>query len=88
MAPNLGSAPESAPESALEFALETVPHSLAACRRLDRAGPLSALARRFRLPAGVIYLDGNSLGPLPRASEAAVRRATAEEWGRSLVRGH
>ena len=70
-----------------EFAPATVPDSLAACRRRDRADPLSALARRFRLPAGVIYLDGNSLGPLPRASEVAVRRATAAEWGRSLVRG-
>ena len=64
-----------------------VPDSLAACRRLDRADPFSALARRFRLPAGVVYLDGNSLGPLPRASEAAVRRATAAEWGRLLVGG-
>jgi kynureninase len=51
------------------------------------ADPFSALARRFRLPAGVVYLDGNSLGPLPRASEAAVRRATAAEWGRLLVGG-
>ena len=75
------------PEFAPEFAPETVPDSLAACRRRDRADPLSALARRFRLPAGVIDLDGNSLGPLPRASEVAVRRATAAEWGRSLVRG-
>jgi kynureninase len=66
---------------------EPVPDSLAACRRLDRADPFSALARRFRLPAGVVYLDGNSLGPLPRASEAAVRRATAAEWGRLLVGG-
>ena len=46
---------------------EPVPDSLAACRRLDRADPLSALAARFRLPAGVLYLDGNSLGPLSRA---------------------
>ena len=63
------------------------PGSLAASRRLDRDDPLSALRGRFRLPAGIVYLDGNSLGPLPRASEAAVRRATAGEWGRSLVRG-
>ncbi|MCA3729613.1 MAG: kynureninase, partial [Phenylobacterium sp.] len=70
-----------------ELAPEPVPDSLAACHRLDRADPLSALTGRFRLPAGIVYLDGNSLGPLPRASEAAVRRATAGEWGRSLVRG-
>lgn len=66
---------------------EAPPESLAACRRLDRADPLATLARRFRLPAGIIYLDGNSLGPLPRASEAAVRRTVALEWGRSLVGG-
>ena len=70
-----------------DVVLQPVPDSLADCRRLDRADPLSALARRFRLPAGVIYLDGNSLGPLPRAAETAVRRATSAEWGQSLVRG-
>ena len=79
MTPVSDLAPDRAPEP--------VPDSLAACRRLDRADPISALARRFRLPAGVVYLDGNSLGPLPRASEAAVRRATAAEWGRLLVGG-
>jgi len=64
-----------------------IPDSLAACRRLDRADPLTALSRRFRLPAGAVYLDGNSLGPLPRGAEAAVRRATTQEWGQSLVGG-
>ena len=83
MTPN----PDLAPDLVPDRAPEPVPDSLAACRRLDRADPISALARRFRLPAGVVYLDGNSLGPLPRASEAAVRRATAAEWGRLLVGG-
>ncbi|MCE2987694.1 MAG: aminotransferase class V-fold PLP-dependent enzyme [Phenylobacterium sp.] len=83
MTPN----PDLAPDLVPDRAPVPVPDSLAACRRLDRADPFSALARRFRLPAGVVYLDGNSLGPLPRASEAAVRRATAAEWGRLLVGG-
>lgn len=41
---------------------------------------------RFRLPEGVIYLDGNSLGPLPKGVEERVARAIAEEWGGELIR--
>ena len=41
----------------------------------------------FRMPDGVIYLDGNSLGPLPIAAEARVARTISEEWGRELIRG-
>ena len=42
---------------------------------------------RFRIPDGVIYLDGNSLGPLPVAAEARVARTLADEWGGQLIRG-
>ncbi|QYK40422.1 MAG: kynureninase [Paracoccaceae bacterium] len=41
----------------------------------------------FDLPPGVIYLDGNSLGPLPRAAAARVARTVTEEWGRMLITG-
>jgi kynureninase len=41
----------------------------------------------FHLPEGVIYLDGNSLGPLPRAAEAAMTRALRAEWGEMLITG-
>lgn len=41
----------------------------------------------FRIPEGVIYLDGNSLGPLPIAAEARVARTLTEEWGKLLIRG-
>ena len=41
----------------------------------------------FDLPAGVCYLDGNSLGPLPRAALGRVQRMMAEEWGAMLISG-
>lgn len=39
----------------------------------------------FNLPEGVIYLDGNSLGPLPRAVPARVEAAIRAEWGEMLI---
>jgi kynureninase len=41
----------------------------------------------FQMPDGVIYLDGNSLGPLPRAVADRVGRMISEEWGKELIRG-
>ncbi len=39
----------------------------------------------FHIPEGVIYLDGNSLGPLPHGAEARVARAMRDEWGEMLI---
>ncbi len=39
----------------------------------------------FHLPEGVIYLDGNSLGPLPKAAAARVGACVTEEWGEMLI---
>lgn len=41
----------------------------------------------FHLPEGVIYLDGNSLGPLPRAAQARMTQVMQDEWGKMLIRG-
>ncbi len=41
----------------------------------------------FHLPEGVVYLDGNSLGPLPLAARERVARLLREEWGGMLIRG-
>ncbi len=42
---------------------------------------------RFHLPEGMIYLDGNSLGPLPRGVEAAVSQMITDQWGAHLIKG-
>jgi kynureninase len=53
---------------------------------LDAADPLRGLREMFSLPAGVIYLDGNSLGVLPRATASRVQQVVSEEWGTELIR--
>ncbi len=47
----------------------------------------AATKAMFHLPEGVIYLDGNSLGPLPRAATAHVGQAMEAEWGQRLITG-
>ena len=47
----------------------------------------SATKALFTLPEGMIYLDGNSLGPLPRATAARVAQTVTEEWGKMLITG-
>ena len=55
-------------------------------RALDAADPLSAARDLFILPDGVIYLDGNSLGALPRATAPRVAQVIEREWGGRLIR--
>jgi kynureninase len=56
------------------------------CRQLDAQDPLRDLRHQFDLPPGVIYLDGNSLGVLPRATAARVAEVVTQEWGHGLIR--
>ena len=55
-------------------------------RELDAADPLGPYRDRFHVPEGVIYLDGNSLGCLPKATPDAMRRVVEQEWGEGLIR--
>ncbi len=57
-----------------------------ACLALDANDPLAALREQFDLPDGVIYLDGNSLGVLPRSTSARVQQVVQQEWGEGLIR--
>src|SRR3989338_1881954 len=47
----------------------------------------AATKAQFHLPEGMIYLDGNSLGPLPRATAARVAKTVEQEWGDMLITG-
>ena len=60
--------------------------SLDEAQALDAADPLRAMRDPFVLPEGVIYLDGNSLGALPKAAAARTREVVENEWGQGLVR--
>jgi kynureninase len=54
--------------------------------KLDRADPLRPFRDRFALPDGTIYLDGNSLGALPKATPARIAQVIEQEWGNGLIR--
>nr|WP_316642033.1 kynureninase [uncultured Roseateles sp.] len=62
------------------------PITRAACLALDAQDPLAHCRERFALPKGVIYLDGNSLGAMPRAVPARMQRAIEQEWAQGLIR--
>ncbi len=60
--------------------------ALAEAEAADAADPLARFRGRFRLPTGVIYLDGNSLGPAPEAALRAAAEAAEREWADGLIR--
>ena len=56
------------------------------CQAKDAADPLRALRDLFDIPDGVIYLDGNSLGVLPKTAAARAAEVITQEWGQGLIR--
>ena len=55
------------------------------CAALDRSDPLARFRDEFALPEGVIYLDGNSLGPLLKVTSTRVAHAVERDWGEGLI---
>lgn len=60
--------------------------TLAEIKSLDQTDPLAAKRDEFLLPEGVIYLDGNSLGALPKRVVARLAQVVQQEWGQSLIK--
>ena len=52
---------------------------------LDAADPLAFARARFDLPEGIIYLDGNSLGALPKGTPARLAQTSERQWGNQLI---
>lgn len=57
------------------------------CLALDAQDPLAFTRARFDLPDGTVYLDGNSLGALPRATAGRINDVIRTQWGRDLITG-
>jgi kynureninase len=56
------------------------------CVEADAADSLASFRDRFILPEGVIYLDGNSLGPQPVGALERAQQVISTEWGQGLIR--
>jgi kynureninase len=56
------------------------------CVARDSGDPLAGFRDRFVVPEGLIYLDGNSLGLMPRAAASVLNRTIEQEWGHDLIR--
>jgi kynureninase len=70
----------------LRIAMSTSPITFQDCQALDAADTLRPLRDLFHVPEGVIYLDGNSLGVMPKAAAARAAEVVTQEWGQGLIR--
>ena len=67
-----------------DVAASRAPLTRADLEALDRADELARFRDEFELPAGIVYLDGNSLGPLPRRTRERILSTVDHEWARGL----
>ncbi len=56
------------------------------CLALDKQDPLAFLREEFYLPEGILNMDGNSLGALPKSTLQKMETTLKEEWGKGLIR--
>ena len=61
------------------------PTSLAEAEALDANDPLAGVREAFRLPEGVTYLVGHSLGPASHRALETLQSAAAQDWSEGLV---
>ncbi len=54
-------------------------------QELDRTDSLAVFRNKFHLPGGTIYLDGNSLGPMPKGVAERVTHTACKEWAQDLI---
>ena len=69
-----------------ESLIKSQEHDRNYAKALDDVDPLRVFRDRFVIDDELVYLDGNSLGRLPRATVERLRRVVAEQWGRRLIR--
>ena len=62
------------------------PLGLEILQRWDREDPLRPFHDHFELPPDTVYLDGNSLGALPKATRQRIADVVSREWGQGLIR--
>jgi kynureninase len=65
--------------------ISTLVGSRTACEKADAIDPLRNRRADFHLPQGLIYLDGNSLGPMPKKALAYLEQAIRNEWAEELI---
>ena len=80
-----------APAWPTDFPVHELPETqnmirLTDCQAHDAQDPLRRLRDAFSIPEGVIYLDGNSLGVMPKAAPARIAEVVSHEWGHELIR--
>ncbi len=60
--------------------------NLTEIQALDLSDPLAAKRKAFYIPEGLVYLDGNSLGPLPLKVREHLEHVLLQQWGTDLIK--